>query len=432
MRWLETAKHPKSPKLLYHCKSNQNIGGSNKIMTTHYISSNAIYTSDNNVFSKNGTPLTNEDGSPINDTTFNLLIKKETSSFIHKTFNNIIVLAGAGASVLCTSGKINPKFGKTVFMLAGLINDTLKQDPNLFSLQELADLCKYNIPVEIKGQNATFTLNPSFNLEDFLSDLLSFEKYVPNTDLAKYNNSKDNIFKLIVSNTSYDYDNNWLKHAAFINTVSHLVRTPSKLTIVTTNYDTLIEDAADSIGYTVMDGFSFSHRPYFDSDMFEWNLVKDIENIRTREHEYKKNIINLLKLHGSLTWERDPNGIRRKEKKDVANPIMIFPSSNKYMQSYQDPYFELFTKFQELLKRPNTLLITAGFSFADTHISQMIIQAILHNKSLATLISDYDITQNNPNWKKLDDLMKQNYQIAFLHATMNSDLTDYLGEFYDD
>lgn len=400
-------------------------------MVTHFISSNAIYTSDNNILYKNGTPLTNDDGSPMNDSAFNLLIKKETSSFIHKAFNNIIVLAGAGASVLCTSGNIDPRFGKTVFMLAELINDTLKQGPNLFSLQELANLCKYNTQVEIMGQNATYTLNPAFNLEDFLSDLLSFEKYVSSANQIKYSNSKDKIFELIISNTSYDYDNNCLKHAAFINTVSHLVKTPSKLTIVTTNYDTLIEDAADSIGYTVMDGFSFSHRPYFDSDMFEWNLIKDIEDIKTREHEYKKNITNLLKLHGSLTWEHDANGIRRKEKSEVTKPIMIFPSSNKYMQSYQEPYFELFTKFQELLKRPNTLLITTGFSFADNHISQMIIQAILHNKSLATLISDYDITQGNPNWDKLTELMNQNYQIAFLQATMNSDLTDYLGEYYD-
>lgn len=400
-------------------------------MVTHYISSNAIYTSDNNIFYKNGDELKNEDGNLMKDAAFNLLIKKETSFFIHKTFNNIIVLAGAGASVLCTSGKIDTRFGKTVFMLAELINDALKQDSNLFTLQELADLCKYNTPVEIKGQNAASTLNQSFNLEDFLSDLLSFEKYVSKTNQIKYSNSKDKIFELIVSNTSYDYDNNYLKHAAFINTVSHLVRTPSKLTIVTTNYDTLIEDAADSIGYTVMDGFSFSHRPYFDSDMFDWNLVKDIENIKTREHEYKKNILNLLKLHGSLTWERDANGIRRKEKTDVVNPIMIFPSSNKYMQSYQNPYFELFTKFQELLKRPNTLLITTGFSFADNHISQMIIQAILHNKSLTTLVSDHNITQSHPNWNKLADLMKQNYQIAFLQATMNSNLTDFLGEYYD-
>ena len=62
----------------------------------------------------------------------------------------------------------------------------------------------------------------------------------------------------------------------------------------------------------------------------------------------------------------------------------------------------------------------------------MIVQAILHNKSLSTLISDYNITQNNPNWIKLNDLMQHNYQVAFLRATMNTDLLDYLGEYYDD
>ena len=259
----------------------------------------------------------------------------------------------------------------------------------------------------------------------------SFEKYVPDDKHDKYKKSESKIFELIKKNTSYEYDDKYLRHSAFINTVSHLVKTPSKLTMVTTNYDTLIEDAADSIGYTVMDGFSFSHRPIFDSDMFEWNLIKDIENIKTREHEYKKNIMNLLKLHGSLTWEREGEKIRRKEKDEITEPIMIFPSSNKYMQSYQEPYFELFTKFQELLKRPNTLLITTGFSFADNHISQMIIQAIIHNKSLATLISDYNIVQSNRNWNKLMELMNKNYQIAFLKATMNDDLTDYVGEYYD-
>ena len=401
-------------------------------MVDCYISANSKYEFENNTFYKSGAILSKADGSPMDELTFKSLIKRETSSFIHKTFSNIIVLVGAGASVLCTSGKIDKRFGKTVFMLADLINNTLKQNSNLFTLQELAQLCKYNVPVELVEQGGASKLNPSFNLEDFLSELLSFEKYVSDADASKYVRSKSKIFELIVENTSYEYDNNCLKHSTFINTVSHLVRTPSKLTIVTTNYDTLIEDAADSIEYTVMDGFSFSHRPYFNSDMFEWNLVKDIENIKTRELEYKKNIINLLKLHGSLTWERDTKGIRRNEKADVSNPIMIFPSSNKYMQSYQEPYFELFTKFQELLKRSNTLLITTGFSFADNHISQMIIQAILHNKSLAVLISDYNITQNNPNWLKLIDLMKHNYQIVFLKATMNSDLSDYLGEYYDD
>ena len=398
-------------------------------MIEYFKSVNNKYTYDNDKYLKNETPLMDEDGNSINDASFKLLIKKETSHFIHKNYGNIIVLAGAGASVVLNGNNICEKFGKTVSMLAELINKELKMDSNCFTLQELADFCKYNVPVEEVEESK---MNPKFNLEDFLSDLLSFEKYVAEGDYPKYEVSKNKIFDLIISNTSYDYDESYLKHSAFINTVSHLVKTPSKLSIVTTNYDTLIEDAADSIGFTVIDGFTFAHRPQFDSDMFEWNLVKDIENIKTRELEYKKNIINLLELHGSLTWERSDKHIFRKEKNNVKNPIMIFPSSNKYMQSYQEPYFELFIKFQELLKRPNTLLITTGFSFADNHISQMIIQAILHNKSLALLISDYNINQENENWIRLQDLMQHNYQIAFLKATMNSDLVDYLGEYYDD
>jgi len=401
-------------------------------MEYYFVSSNCNYSKNNEQYMKNGIILLDERDNPINDVYFKSLIKKETSSFIHKSFTNIIVLIGAGASVLCKDNNMDPRFGKTVAMLAQFVNEELKKDVNCFTLQAMADLCKYSILVEVLGDDGKQKLNPQFNLEDFLSDLLSFEKYVSDNDKEKYEMTKEKIFSVIISNTSYEYDNSCLKHSAFINTVSHLVKTPSKLNIVTTNYDTLIEDAAESIKYTVIDGFSFSHRPYFDSDMFEWNMIKDVDNVKTNELEYKKNIINLLKLHGSLTWERDKFGIMRKEKAEVNNPIMVFPSSNKYMQSYQDPYFELFTKFQELLKRPNTLLITSGFSFADNHISQMIIKAVQHNKGLSMLVTDYNITQGNTNWNNLIDLMKHNYQISFLKATMNDDLVDYLGEYYDD
>lgn len=401
-------------------------------MEYYFVSSNCNYSKNNEQYMKNGIILLDERDNPINDVYFKSLIKKETSSFIHKSFTNIIVLIGAGASVLCKDNNMDPRFGKTVAMLAQFVNEELKKDVNCFTLQAMADLCKYSILVEVLGDDGKQKLNPQFNLEDFLSDLLSFEKYVSDNDKEKYEMTKEKIFSVIISNTSYEYDNSCLKHSAFINTVSHLVKTPSKLNIVTTNYDTLIKDAAESIKYTVIDGFSFSHRPYFDSDMFEWNMIKDVDNVKTNELEYKKNIINLLKLHGSLTWERDKFGIMRKEKAEVNNPIMVFPSSNKYMQSYQDPYFELFTKFQELLKRPNTLLITSGFSFADNHISQMIIKAVQHNKGLSMLVTDYNITQGNTNWNNLIDLMKHNYQISFLKATMNDDLVDYLGEYYDD
>ncbi|EAD0941546.1 SIR2 family protein, partial [Listeria monocytogenes] len=242
--------------------------------------------------------------------------------------------------------------------------------------------------------------------------------------------SKNKILDLIKDNTNYNFNSSKMKHGSFLKILSKYTNTPNKLTIVTTNYDTLFEEAAANLNFTVMDGFTFSYNPYFDSDMFEWNLVKDIPNVKTKELEYKKNIINLLKIHGSLTWVNsiEDNRIYRKNKKLVEKPIMVFPSSNKYMQSYENPYFELFTKFQELLRRKNTLLITTGFSFADNHIAKMIIQAIKHNTGLAVLVSDYNIEQNHENWIELDALRNNHFRIAFLKATLNDNLINFLSE----
>uniref|UniRef100_UPI002549D910 SIR2 family protein n=1 Tax=Lactococcus petauri TaxID=1940789 RepID=UPI002549D910 len=231
---------------------------------------------------------------------------------------------------------------------------------------------------------------------------------------------------------SYNYNIEKFKHGKFLNILSKLTRKEQKLNIVTTNYDTLIEDSANKEGFTVLDGFKFAQTPIFDASMFDWHLIKDVPNIKTQEVEYMPKVINLLKIHGSLTWERDSTekSILRKSKGNVKNPVMVFPSSNKYAQSYQEPYFELFAKFQELLKRNNTLLITSGFSFADNHISRMILQAIKSNGSLQVLATDYNIEPESPNenWSELVKMQERDYQIAFLQATMNGKLTYYLGE----
>lgn len=406
----------------------------------HYISSStSLFCESNQSFFKNGERITKLDPNiddkntekviDISLSEFKTHVNIEVSDFINRSFDNIIVLAGAGASVVSLNDKIDANYGKTVFMLANIIHTTLRNDSEVYSLNELADISKYKEAIEIDSENER-KLNPSFNLEDFLSNIITFEKYIDESNV-KYINSKEKIFSIIKENTNYDYDIEKLHHAKLIKTLSSKVKSPSILTIVTTNYDTLFEDAAERIGFTVIDGFSYSHKPYFNIDMFEWYLVRDIENVKTKEQEYKRNIVNLLKIHGSLTWERNDSGIHRIDKDKVKNPLMIFPSSNKYMQSYQDPYFELLTKFQDYLKRPNTLLITTGFSFTDTHISKMITQAIKHNKGLSTLISDYNIKQENQNWKDISILMNQNYQIAFLKTTMNSDLADYLGVQHD-
>lgn len=357
---------------------------------------------------------------------FKKLIKNFVSNFVNKSFDNIIVLAGAGASVVSEKGTINKSYGKTMKQIAELVNQELsKKDKNkYYTLGELSKMSKF----ENELCRSNEELPKDFNLEDFLSNLIQYEKYVENKKKDKFLRSKNKILDIIKESVKYKYNSEVMKHGKLIKILSDKIKSPNKLSVVTTNYDILFEEAANELNFTVVDGFSFTYNPKFDIDVFEWNLVKNIPNIKTKEVEYKKNIINLLKIHGSLTWEIKDEDIYRKLQIEIDTPVMIFPSSKKYYQSYQKPYFELFSKFQELLKQNNTLLITTGFSFYDNHIAKMITQAILNNSSLSVLITDFNISQEHTNWKELEKLMAQGYRVSFLKATLNEDLTDYLGD----
>lgn len=383
---------------------------------------------------------------------FQRMISEKIHKIVYgEKYSNIVFLVGAGASV---TQDLNPNFGKTVKMIADDVFLKLDKSDELYTLKELASQCRYkdgNILDKESEETETYKLADNFNLEDFLSTLFHYRPYVPDTDKDKFNNSIKKILQLIKENTNYSYDSKELKHGTLLNFLSSLSgKEGNKFSVITTNYDVLIEEAAAVNNFVIFDGFNFTPIPKFDSSMFEWNLVKEVQNINTREVEYKDKTFNLLKIHGSLTWEKQDDGtILRKDKDSITDTdkmVMVFPSSDKYAQSYQEPYFELFTKFQDLIKRPNTLLISSGFSFADVHISKMITQALKNNTSLKLLITDFNIDPNreyskdegkfkiindtdskyNQNWAELIDLMDEGYPITFLKATMNSDLVDFL------
>lgn len=414
------------------------------------------YSKNDGIFQKNGVEIKNGEN-PISETEFKQLIKSEVANFVHQSFDNVVILVGAGASV--TNNKFEPddngraKTGVTVAKIAENILKELEDEQYtlgvkklpVFKLEEISKRSQYNFFEKGTTDNMTLTneiltserkLKREFNLEDLLSNLFAYKKFVKESDKLKVNNTTDAILDIIKKATSYNYDENVFMHRAFLNVVSKLTKSENKINIVTTNYDTLLEEAAESMKATVFDGFSFSQTPQFDNTMFDWNLVKDVSNIKTHELVYKQKVFNLLKIHGSLTWERSESGenIFRKRKGSVTVPIMVFPSSDKYAQSYEEPYFDLFAKFQELLKIPNTLFISTGFSFSDNHISKMILSAIKTNDGLAALITDFNISPEEPNenWNELVKSMLDHYQVAFLRATMNDNLAEFLGAKPDD
>lgn len=333
-------------------------------------------------------------------------------------FDNIIVLMGAGASILKSNDEQSEggvAVGKLFENVKNKLEETKKPYNELLNLMGL----KEN---EIDG------------IEHFISLLDDYEKFCPKKEIDAFHNSKLEIFKEIINNTSYSYSKKF-NHESLINLLnSNLVKHNNKLNIITTNYDTLIEEAANNLNYTIFDGFSFSSNPTFDDDLFNWNLFKNAYSINSNETIIKQNVINLLKIHGSLSWKLEEDKVVRTKKPEVDNltlnnlPLMIFPSSNKYRQSYQNPYFSLFSKFQELMKIPNTLLITVGFSFGDSHITEMISNAIKNNPGFSLLITKHNINKtNDENLNEFTELLKKGYDVSILQSDLNDNLCSFLG-----
>ena len=88
-------------------------------------------------------------------------------------------------------------------------------------------------------------------------------------------------------------------------------------------------------------------------------------------------------------WEKDKNGrIIQNEKPD--DPLIIYPASDKYESSYEQPYFEMMSRFQQALRKDNVLLIIIGFGFKDKHIMSAILEAVEQNPSFQLVIIDYN------------------------------------------
>ena len=149
--------------------------------------------------------------------------------------------------------------------------------------------------------------------------------------------------------------------------------------LFTTNYDLSFESAAGRACFVMIDGFSHTNPQEFDGIHFGYDIVR-------REPEsdapaYISNVIQFLKLHGSIDWDRTDSGqiVRSASPK---KPVIVYPRSGKFESSYNQPYFEMMSRFQSALRLPNTGLIIVGFGFNDAHLVGPLTSALRSNASL--------------------------------------------------
>lgn len=134
---------------------------------------------------------------------------------------------------------------------------------------------------------------------------------------------------------------------------------PKIVNIITTNYDRVLESVMGLYGIPYSDGLG-------DHEFNEFNST----------HFANKEIVNLIKVHGSLSWFQVGNNIRRlMTQYKKTEPVIICPGINKYQEAFKGPYRDLIQKSDDLIKSASSFLVV-GFGFNDEHLTPKIKEKI--------------------------------------------------------
>lgn len=181
-----------------------------------------------------------------------------------------------------------------------------------------------------------------------------------------------------------------------------------QFTIFTSNYDVFVEKAADNaININLNDGFnrntSLKTEFKFEPDQF-FDVTQKTGNLFN--YTFSVPSINLIKLHGSLTWKSDGRElVLRRSTSDIPTDeggkgegfeksiqefsdafSLILPTRNKFNQTLLERvYYDLLRIYANTLEIENTVLICFGFSFEDEHILEITKRA-LKNPTLMLII----------------------------------------------
>ena len=288
-------------------------------------------------------------------------------TFFRQPFKHLVILAAAGTSLDNGSNK-----GETRNGLWKSGRDTIKQ------------LYKELLPCDNKLRRIT----NDKDIEAFLSHILLVEK-ISEEKASQLKPLREQLEKIIRNACQLELDSSNAPHKTFLDKITARKASEPRVQLFTTNYDTLFEQAAQEGGYAVIDGFSFTSPRTFSGRYFDYDIVQRERTRLKDEESFVSKVLHLYKMHGSLTWERTEQG-RIQQVNSTESPLIVYPASDKYESSYEQPYFEMMSRFQQALRRENTLLIVIGFGFRDKHIQNVILEAVNQNPSFQLVIVNYN------------------------------------------
>jgi hypothetical protein len=305
----------------------------------------------------------------------------------------------------------------------------------------------------VQDGNINFLIGSGLSLP-FLSSLGNIEDLL--TDLDK-RNDLDDAKKSIVRASLYkryceqvifknievledgagttDVMENYKKFLTLINSILLNRKNPilsKQINLFTTNVDIFLEKSLEAIKLEYSDGFSGRFIPTFNLSNFRRSVSK-----KSLQYDNVSEIpvFNLLKLHGSLTWEihdisgdkgikfctnlshvrkvkgQDISGITEAQANQTLDDLVtqssgkrlstsiseflsayndfpiINPTKDKFKQTLLNQiHYELLRMYANELEKENSVLFVMGFSFADEHIREITLRVADSNPTLMIYI----------------------------------------------
>jgi len=173
-----------------------------------------------------------------------------------------------------------------------------------------------------------------------------------------------------------------------------------QVNIFTTNIDILMETVLERSNLEYNDGFSGRLNSIFSLSNFKKSIYKrslHFENISEIP------IFNLIKIHGSLTWQNTGKYILFSKLKhfdrswlDCANKTfegkyktlsIVNPEKEKFEKTVIDlEFYELLRMYSSELEKENCVLFVIGFSMEDEHIREITLRVANSNPTLKIFI----------------------------------------------
>lgn len=152
---------------------------------------------------------------------------------------------------------------------------------------------------------------------------------------------------------------------------------------VTTNYDTLIEDALALYGIPYVDGFRGGAVGYWDATVYP-DPDGTSSGVRA----------SVTKIHGSIDWAlTEAQRIVRRRIGDTypsgdGREVLIYPQGTKYEFVRREPFDSLFQRFRAILGRQaSQVLFVCGYAFGDDHVNREFEEALARPGSQLTMVA---------------------------------------------